>query len=98
MNLRNEQISLLMEKLKGLRRQTELRNKPLTEGEPCGHMHVEFWKNDAVFMCSRCHQPVTDPVRIQCETDMMQRLGDEDPSVPEDSARRGVSIAFLLAF
>ena len=94
-SVRNEHMDLLMERLKRLHGKTE-QSKKIKAGKPCDHMHVECW--NGVFMCSMCHQPVTDPDRIQRENDLRNQLGEEDPSVPEESARRGVTIAFLVAF
>ena len=94
-SVRNKQMDLLMKRLNELHSTTKEWKKPNT-GNPCNHMHVECWSG--VFMCSGCHQEVTDPDRVHVEQTMMERLGAEDPSQPEDSINRGVTIAFLVAF
>jgi len=94
--VRSEQINLLMEKLKKLHEKTKQKLPKTILRKPCDHLHVECW--DGIFMCSRCHQPVTDLDRIQHENEMANLLGEKDLSVPEDSVIRGVTISFLVAF
>ena len=92
----NATMNTLMYELKILQQETLAWKKPQA-GEPCNHMHVECW--DGKFMCLGCSpaQEITDPERIRTEREIMQKLGDEDLSVPEQSVERGVTIAFLVA-
>eukprot|EP01036_Dinobryon_divergens_P030422 gene30422-39665_t len=95
-SVNNATMNTLMEELKILQQKTLAWKKPKA-GEPCSHMHVECW--DGKFMCLGCSpaQKITDPERIRTEREIMQKLGDEDLSVPEESVERGVTIAFLVA-
>ena len=89
-------MNTLMEELKILQQETLAWKKPKV-GEPCSHMHVECW--DGKFMCSGCSPPqeITDQEQIKREQEILEKLGDKDPSVPEESVERGVTIAFLVA-
>lgn len=54
-------------------------------------------------MCTDCHpaKKIAEeefPDKYRQEKATMQKLGDEDLTTPEESANRGVSIAFLVAF
>eukprot|EP01036_Dinobryon_divergens_P037019 gene37019-48314_t len=95
-SVNNAKMNTLMEELKSLQQETLAWKKPKA-GEPCSHMHVECW--DGKFMCLGCSpaQEITDPERIKTEQEIMQKLGDEDLSEPEESVERGVTIAFLVA-
>jgi len=95
-SVNNATMNTLMDELKILQQETLAWKKPKA-GEPCSHMHVECW--DGKFMCLGCSpaQEITDPERIKTEREIMQKLGDEDLSVPEESVQRGVTIAFLVA-
>ena len=95
-SVRNEQqLNLLMKKLADLHETTEHKEKNNTR-EHCSHMHAECWEGK--FMCSGCYQEVTDPDRVHSENEIMNRLGAEDPSEPEEAVNRGLTIAFLVAF
>eukprot|EP01036_Dinobryon_divergens_P025955 gene25955-34555_t len=95
-SVQNSTMNTLMEELKILQQDTLAWRKPKAE-EPCSHMHVECW--DGKFMCSGCSPPqeITDREQIKSEQEIRQKLGDEDPSMPEHSVERGVTIAFLVA-
>jgi hypothetical protein len=94
-SVQNEKMNLLMDKLKKLHDKHFDQRNETNMGESCSHMHVECWGE--VFMCSACYQAVSDSDRIYKELEMMKQLGDADPSIPEDSSKRGVMIAFLAA-
>eukprot|EP00597_Dinobryon_sp_UTEXLB2267_P000300 CAMPEP_0170072478 /NCGR_PEP_ID=MMETSP0019_2-20121128/10112_1 /TAXON_ID=98059 /ORGANISM="Dinobryon sp., Strain UTEXLB2267" /LENGTH=467 /DNA_ID=CAMNT_0010281481 /DNA_START=31 /DNA_END=1434 /DNA_ORIENTATION=- len=92
--VQNAAMNTLMEALKELQQNTREWKKSKA-GELCSHMHVECWNGK--FMCSGCHQEVSDPERVSNEEQLMKNIGANDFSEPKDSVNRGVTIAFLVA-
>ena len=97
--------SQIMEKLKTLKEERSAiwnsNNFATRKESPCLHKHLEYFRDSddnisGRFFCSACYNHVQDPDRLEEEVRWMRQLGDNDSSIPEDSANRGVTIEFLL--
>ena len=92
-------LKILTEKLEQL--EAETKDFKSCTGLDCQHNYIELWGDN--LMCTDCRpaKKITEeefPDKYRQEKATMQKLGDEDLSTPEESANRGVSIAFLVAF
>eukprot|EP01036_Dinobryon_divergens_P030276 gene30276-39496_t len=80
----------------------KVRRQWAQRSDPCTHMHMENYGAESEglqgvkFHCSRCNKEIKEPAKVAQEKEIMQHLGNQDNSIPEDSAMRGLTIGFVL--
>jgi hypothetical protein len=62
----------------------------------CKHPYCKLWNNQLV--CYDCYLIIADADVLRHEYSEIERIAEEDTSIPEDTVNRGITIEFLLKF